>query len=206
MTRPYFTRDRISHFEMFNRHAGMPAVPAIYITVDRSIYADSAIKKMKAHFRNDHALDFQDLISRFTLDSASEFLFGHCVHSLKYDLPYAHNDRPAPHVAAPSKGAAGQFSEAFSEVQEVLTDRLRTGWTWAFHEMWKGRTSDHMKVVDAYLQPILEDALKKNRFATGKSKKTTDSDDGETLLDHLVKQTQGGSWCWWHGSMLTRRL
>ena len=26
MTRPYFTKDRISHFEMFDRHAGMLSI------------------------------------------------------------------------------------------------------------------------------------------------------------------------------------
>ncbi|KAM5534915.1 hypothetical protein V8D89_011470 [Ganoderma adspersum] len=172
MTRPYFTRDRISHFEMFDRHA------------------DFAIKKMKARFRNGHALDFQDLISRFTLDSATEFLFGHCVHSLKDDLPYTYNDRPSPAVAAPSKGAAARFSEAFSDVQLALAFRLRTGWTWAFKEIWKGQTDDHMEVVDAYLQPILEEAVKKNPSVVCKTEKASEDDDDETLLDHLVKQTQ----------------
>ncbi len=161
----------------------------------RRRFVDFAIKKMKTHFRNGHALDFQDLISRFTLDSATEFLFGHCVHSLKYDLPYAHNDRPSPAVAAPSKGAAATFSEAFSEVQDALAFRLRLGWIWWFKEVWKGQTSDHMEVVDAYLRPILEEAVKKNRSGTGKSEKASEDDDDETLLDHLVKQTQGGSCC-----------
>ena len=146
---------------------------------------------MKAHFRNGHALDFQDLISRFTLDSATEFLFGQCVHSLKYDLPYAYNDRPSPAVAITSKGAAARFAEAFSEVQDGLAFRLRVGWTWAFKEIWKGRTDDHMEVVDAYLQPILQEAVKKNRSPAAKPEKSSEDDDEETLLDHLVKQTQG---------------
>ncbi|KAM5531928.1 hypothetical protein V8D89_014398 [Ganoderma adspersum] len=168
MTRPYFSRDRIAHFEMFDRHA------------------DVAIKAMKERFRNGHALDFQDLISRFTLDSATEFLFGHCVHSLGHDLPYAHNDRPSLEVAAPSKGASALFSEAFADVQGALAMRLHTGWVWAFEEVFRGRTKGHMKVVDAYLQPILEEALRKNRSDAGEKEK---DDDGETLMDHLVKQT-----------------
>ncbi|KAI1789057.1 cytochrome P450 [Ganoderma leucocontextum] len=172
MTRPYFTRDRISHFEMFDRHA------------------DFAIKKMKEHFRHGYALDFQDLVSRFTLDSATEFLFGHCVHSLNHDLPYAHNDQHPLEVAPPSRGASARFSEAFTGVQDALAVRLRTGWTWAFSEVFKGRTRDHMEIVDAYLQPILEEAVRKNQSAASKPKKAMDDDDGETLLGHLVKQTQ----------------
>ena len=194
MTRPYFTRDRISHFEMFDRHAGMSVVISFYVVAGCSMLlpVDFAIKKMKAHFRNGHALDFQDLISRFTLDSATEFLFGHCVHSLKDDLPYAYNDRPSPAVAAPYKGGTARFSAAFSDVQLALAFRLRTGWTWAFKEIWKGQTDDHMEVVDAYLQPILEEAVKKNRSVVDKTEKAPEDDDDETLLDHLVKQTQGG--------------
>ena len=145
---------------------------------------------MKERFRNGHALDFQDLISRFTLDSATEFLFGHCVHSLRHDLPYAFNDRPSLEVAPPSKGASALFSEAFADVQGALAMRLHTGWVWAFEEVFRGRTKMHMKVVDAYLQPILEEAVRKNQSDAGEKEK---DDDGETLMDHLVKQTEGGS-------------
>ncbi|KAI1786669.1 hypothetical protein LXA43DRAFT_1098968 [Ganoderma leucocontextum] len=88
MTRLYFqSRDRIARFDMFDRHA------------------DFAIKMMKERFWNGHALDFQDLISRFTLDSGTEFLLGHCVHSLKHDLPHAHNDRPPLETWPMSKAA-----------------------------------------------------------------------------------------------------
>ncbi len=34
MTRPYFTRDRISHFEMFDRHAGMRLSPTWFAAVE----------------------------------------------------------------------------------------------------------------------------------------------------------------------------
>ncbi|PIL36941.1 cytochrome P450 [Ganoderma sinense ZZ0214-1] len=153
MTRPYFSRDRIAHFEMFDRHA------------------DVAIKAMRERFQN---------VRR----SSS---FGHCVHSLKHDLPYAHNDRPSPEVAALSKGASALFSEAFANVQGALAMRLHTGWVWAFEEVFRGRTKGHMEVVDAYLQPILEDAVRKNRSDANETEK---DDDGETLLDHLVKQTE----------------
>ncbi|RDX53659.1 cytochrome P450 monooxygenase pc-3 [Lentinus brumalis] len=172
MTRPYFTRDRISHFEMFDRHA------------------DLAIKKMKERFRGGHALDFQDLVSRFTLDSATEFLFGQCVHSLKTDLPYAYND-PVAALVVRTPSAADRFAEAFLKAQAALAMRLRMGWVWRFSELTKDASADAMKEVDAYLQPILEEAIRKNRSQIGKSgaEKDQDAEDSETLLDHLVKLT-----------------
>ena len=52
-----------------------------------------------------------------------------------------------------------------------------------------------MKVVDAYLQPILEEAIRKNRNSAGKGEKgqADVTDENETLLDHLVKYTDGKS-------------
>ena len=53
----------------------------------------------------------------------------------------------------------------------------------------------HMKVVDAYLQSMLEEAIRKNRNSAGKGEKgqAEVTDENETLLDHLVKYTDGKS-------------
>lgn len=56
MTRPFFSRERISDFELFGRHA------------------DDAISKLASRLSEGEAVDFQDLVSRFTLDSATEFV------------------------------------------------------------------------------------------------------------------------------------
>ncbi|RPD66744.1 cytochrome P450 monooxygenase pc-2 [Lentinus tigrinus ALCF2SS1-7] len=171
MTRPYFTRDRITHFEMFDRHA------------------DLALKKMKERFRSGHALDFQDLISRFTLDSATEFLFGQCVHSLKTDLPYAYNDPVAARVVR-TRSSADRFAEAFLNAQNALAMRLRKGWVWHFSELTKDASAEAMEEVDAYLQPILEEAIRKNKSQIGNVASGKEKDaENETLLDHLTKLT-----------------
>ncbi|KAI0772037.1 cytochrome P450 monooxygenase pc-3 [Trametes elegans] len=182
MTRPYFSRDRISHFELFDRHA------------------DVAIRKMKDRFGSGHALDFQDLISRFTIDSATEFLFGACVHSLKTDLPYAYNDPIAPGGGVtsvlgghPGRGAAERFAAAFAGAQHVITMRNRVGWPWHLQELVRDRSAEHMRVVDAFLKPILADAIAKNRGAqaqAGLGAEGKAGDEDETLLDHLVKLTK----------------
>ena len=147
---------------------------------------------MKERFRGGHALDFQDLISRFTMDSATEFLFGSCVHSLKSDLPYAYNDHSTVGISRP-QSAADRFSAAFAAAQEVIAMRSRIGWVWRMNELFTDATKEHMKVVDAYLQPILEEAIRKNRNSAGKGEKgqAEVTDENETLLDHLVKYTDG---------------
>ncbi|KAH9849997.1 cytochrome P450 monooxygenase pc-3 [Lenzites betulinus] len=172
MTRPYFSRDKISHFELFDRHT------------------DLAIQKIKDRFRGGHAVDFQDVISRFTLDSATEFLFGRCVDSLKSDLPYAHNDQMTPKFNR-ERNVAERFSSAFAEAQALIAQRSRVGWIWHVEEMLHDKSAEHMEVVDAYLKPILEEVVAKNRVAKAQVKAGDEDEqkDDETLLDHLVKLT-----------------
>ncbi|KAI0637980.1 cytochrome P450 monooxygenase pc-3 [Trametes polyzona] len=172
MTRPYFSRDRISHFELFDRHT------------------DLAIRKMKERFRGGHAVDFQDVISRFTLDSATEFLFGTCVNALKSDLPYAYNDAVAPRFAR-EPNAAERFSTAFAGAQELIAWRTRVSWFWHLEELFRDPTGEHLQVVDEFLNPILEEAIAKNRAAKAQDQGEggDKQKDDETLLDHLVKLT-----------------
>ncbi|ETW83746.1 cytochrome P450 monooxygenase 11 [Heterobasidion irregulare TC 32-1] len=191
MTRPFFSRERISHFDIFDRHA------------------EDAVAQMKARFEDGYAVDFQDLVSRFTLDSATEFLFGSCVHSLSTGLPYPHT---VPSAASPASGPlsfAEQFSNAFSRAQTVIAARARVGKKlWPLGEMRRDETRAPMQVVDAFLGPILKDALAKERRRRGMASveaKVQDSSIGEmtatgadgeveedaTLLDHLVKITDG---------------
>ena len=54
MTRPFFSKDRTSDFEIFDRHA------------------DQVVAKMKERFSQDIAADVQDVLFRFTLDTATD--------------------------------------------------------------------------------------------------------------------------------------
>jgi hypothetical protein len=81
------------------------------------------------------------------LDSASEFLFGHDVKSLSSDLHF-------PHFASHGTiqcTAADQFAIAFSKSQDVIAQRTRIGWTWPLFEIFKEKTAEPMKVVNAFL-------------------------------------------------------
>ncbi|KAI0650234.1 cytochrome P450 monooxygenase pc-3 [Trametes meyenii] len=170
MSRPFFNRERISHFELFDRHAEL------------------ALDKIKERVRSNVAFDFQDLCSRFTLDSATEFLFGSCVHSLNASLPYPHG--MSPYSSKEAKSTSERFAHAFGMAQRIVSERPRLGWVWPLKEIFKTSTDEYMKIVDAFIEPILQDALrkKKERLRTEKADGKESRDD-ETLLDQLVEQT-----------------
>ncbi|KAI0637982.1 cytochrome P450 monooxygenase pc-2 [Trametes polyzona] len=168
MTRPFFSRDRISHFELFDAHAAI------------------AMERMKERLRTGYPIDFQDVVLRFTLDSAAEFLLGTPVHSLKNDLPYPHGSGTTAH--SHDHDPSERFSEAVLGIQHVLAMRLRLGWAWPLAEMFKDKSEEHMRVIDDFLEPILEEAIAKNRATTGEKGKSAE-EGGDTLLDHLVQLT-----------------
>ncbi|KAI0796905.1 cytochrome P450 [Abortiporus biennis] len=170
MTRPFLTKDRVSDFEMLDRHA------------------DHAIFKLKERFSSGMAVDFQDLISRFTLDAATEFLLGSCVDSLSSELPYPHSAPQAIH--ANNKTPAEGFSKAFAEAQVTVGRRLRRSILWPLFEFFRYDTEEPMKVVNAYIEPILRQALERSAVSTTDEKDISKVGEEETLLDYLVKHTK----------------
>lgn len=145
------------------------------------------IAKMKARFAEGYAVDFQDLISRFTVDSATDFLFGSCVHALHSTLPYPHH---APAAAATPLSEGDLFAEAFREAQVAVCQRARLVWLWPWFELFTDSTAGPMRVVDAYLNPIIAKAVQRAKSAKGAQDKNQ-VDEEDTLLDHLVKFTTG---------------
>jgi len=144
-------------------------------------------------------LSDQDLMLRFTLDSATEFMFGTCVHSLEAGLPYAHsvNSSSLP-PKTKSEAAADTFAQAFLEAQELISGRERAGYpVWPLLELFGDKTKAPMDIVNAYIDPIIAEALEKKRDAElveNKTDKVEGSDEigeDETLLDHLVRDTNG---------------
>ncbi len=138
----------------------------------------------------------QDLISRYTIDAATEFLFGSCVQSLGTGLPYPFHPQVPTTPKAAVSSTSDEFADAFLEAQEALSNRGRTGWSWPWFELFQCKTAKPMRVVDAYLEPILDRAVQQaeraKRSRTLKEKSSIDEEDeSETLLDHLVKFTTG---------------
>jgi hypothetical protein len=125
-------------------------------------------------------------MSRFTLDSATEFLFGNCVHSLSAELPYPHNVATTEALTGKAK-IAEDFAQAFADAQTIIALRPRKGWIWPLFEIFKDSTAAPMRIVNSFIDPILKEAIAKQQtHASGE--KDVENDDA-TLLDHLVQMT-----------------
>ncbi|TFK39303.1 cytochrome P450 [Crucibulum laeve] len=166
LTRPFFARSRISDFDTFDRHA------------------ERAISLMRSHLSSKGSVDFQDIISRFTLDSASSFLFGIELGTL-----------------CPSDNYADQFftrfnpvdfAASFSRAQMIVALREVTGPSWPLAEFWKDQVKSEMDVVNKFISFVVEEALcraKVNRESSRDKDSFGEVNEGDTLLDHLVRHT-----------------
>ncbi|KAF7326854.1 Cytochrome P450 monooxygenase [Mycena venus] len=146
MTRPFFSRDRITNLDILSRH---------------SEDALSIIRSTQGV-----AFDYQDLVFRFTLDSAAEFLFGVRVDSLRGD------------------GTTDLLGPALSRLQHRMAQRSRTAPIWPLFEMTKDKTREDLKLVHGFIGPIIKAALDKKKSLEKVGDKTN-----ETLLDELVEVT-----------------
>ncbi|KAG2338542.1 cytochrome P450 [Suillus weaverae] len=176
MTRPFFSKDRISHFDIFDKHA------------------EDAISQLKIRLREGYPVDFQDMVSRFTLDSATEFLFGKDVCSLSAGLVYPSSSPRSKDIAFENH-PANKFAHAFSDAQIATAYRGRFGSAWRLSEFWTDRVKKHMDVCFKFIDPILKEALEKNKMLKENVDEKADAKDrdvkeGETLLDHLVNYTE----------------
>ncbi|KAF7967691.1 hypothetical protein HWV62_33339 [Athelia sp. TMB] len=184
MTRPFFTRDRITEFDNFDRHA------------------ETMLAALRARLRTGVPVDLQDALHRFTLDAASEFLLGTDVRSLDGALPYpSASYSTSPPASAAARGgvdgyggaqsAADSFARAFADAQYFSAQRNVRGWSWPLAEITHDYTRAPMAVVSAFLDPLLAAAVAKHRAAPTPAahEKTREVGEDETLLDHLVKTT-----------------
>ncbi|KIK53185.1 hypothetical protein GYMLUDRAFT_49511 [Collybiopsis luxurians FD-317 M1] len=167
LTRPFFAKDKITHFDIFDRHA------------------EQAIEKMKTRFKEGYAVDFQDVVSRFTLDSATEFLFGSDIGTLSDPLPYPFFTYTGS-VSPLNQTFSAQFSRAFNEAQVATAYRTRFGLMWPLFEFWKDHTKEKMKLVHGFLEPIINEGVRRSKMGQNEKKHS----DDETVLDHLIAHTE----------------
>ena len=168
MSRQFFTKDKISHFDNFDRHA------------------DLVLWKLRDRLREGVAVDAQDLFYRFTLDSASEFLFGSDVHSLSADLPYPSTVKASTiHRNHPSDS----FADAFQKAQVASAARSRFSQYWPLNEFWEDEVEKEIQTVFDYVDQIVERVLVMKK--TKELSKADGTEDDETLLEHMVRLTDG---------------
>ncbi|KAJ6563339.1 cytochrome P450 [Mycena vulgaris] len=178
MTRPFFKRDRISDFELFDRHSLQ------------------AIAQIKNRLHEGYAVDFQDVISRFAMDASTEFLFGHDAQTLSAGLPYPFYV-PLTAASAPEHRST-KFAAALNRAQLISSRRFPSGASWPLLEFWNDKLKGSMAVIHAFLDPILDEAVARKQ--SNGVEKPTDvegdiSDDrevqeGETLVEHLLNYTE----------------
>ncbi|KAK0481264.1 cytochrome P450 [Armillaria novae-zelandiae] len=166
-TRPFFNKARISDFDNFERHAV------------------STISQIKARLREGYPVDFQDVVARFTMDSATEYLFGKDVNSIAAGLPY-----PAGSALAGSlhfiNHPSNSFVKAFVKAQEKIVIRTQKGPSWPLSEIWADEIRPLREVINGFVQPMLSEALE--RKAKGGTSVGSDKDlESMSLLDRLVQ-------------------
>jgi hypothetical protein len=129
------------------------------------------------------------MVSRFTLDSASEFLLGKSVCTLSAGLCYPES---SPLANSPEfvNHPSNKFANAFLTGQLLTILRVRYGPTWPMKEFWKDKVKPQRKLVDDLIQPILTEALAKEAASLNETDKKEVQEDS-TFLAHLVRHTKG---------------
>jgi hypothetical protein len=149
------------------------------------------IAKLKDRFKGGIAVDIQDLLSRFTLDTATEFLFGQNLNTLSADLPYpASYCGPNQRRGHPSDG----FAQAFSRAMEYTFPRAVYEEFWPLVEFWEDTVATQRDITNKFIDPIIHAALEKQKAA---ERVDGISKEEGTLLDHLVQQTEGEDRLFW---------
>ncbi|KAF8164796.1 cytochrome P450 monooxygenase pc-3 [Crassisporium funariophilum] len=169
MTRPFFTRERISDFDIYDRNC------------------ERSLGQARDRLAEGHPVEFQDLVSRFTLDSATEFLFGHNVGSLEAGIPYPAS-KSIVSQALYDNHPSTIFVIAFIEGQVLGSRRTTFGADWPLTEFWGDKIKPLRKIMDGFIDPVMTEALAK-RESEMKLQKTADNEE-DNLLAHLVKHTQ----------------
>lgn len=134
-------------------------------------------------------IEVQDMYARFTLDTASEFLFGKNIDTLSGRLPQPGGTKMSAKGSS-TTDAFGSFAQAFEEAQELVVLRVRRGYFWPVYELIKGDPHrKHMAVIQKWLEPLVEDALK-NKSDRQKAGFNNPLDQS-VFLQYLADNTEG---------------
>ncbi|KAJ3718098.1 cytochrome P450 monooxygenase CYP63 [Lentinula guzmanii] len=142
-TRPFFARERISDFDIFEKYTAR---------------ALNIISSTSNQYSGQTPIDVQDLYSRFALDAASEFLFGQNLDTLSATLPVAGKTKMGPKGSA-TEDPWGSFASAFEMAQQVITARSRVGYFWPVFEIFRDKNAPNAEVVHRWLDPLVKSAL-----------------------------------------------
>jgi hypothetical protein len=130
-------------------------------------------------------------MSRFTLDSASEFLFGMKLDTLSQPLPVPGNVKLGPKGSMPIDGGTefDEFTAAFEHVAVVTTQRGAQGEIWPLLELFGDKTEDAIATIMTWLDPIVERTITENQRRKERGVATDASENA--FLDFLASKTDG---------------
>jgi Cytochrome P450 len=117
-------------------------------------------------------LDAQDLYSRFTMDAASEFLFGKNLDTLTY-----------------GREDVDSFAKAFEDIQQVIVNRGAMGRIWPLFDIFYDKALPYADAIRRWLDPIMQQVLehKKNTKRTGRGSDVNQS----SFLEYLADSSDG---------------
>ncbi|KAF2204790.1 cytochrome P450 [Delitschia confertaspora ATCC 74209] len=125
LLRPNFAKDQLADLEAFERHMKL---------------------MLKAIPKDGSTVDLQELFFRLTIDSATEFLFGHSTNSLKYmDVDDENNEDTI-------------FAKAFNEAQHEIVQNVRLGGLSFFRS--QKRAKHVNRICHEYVDKFVDDAIR----------------------------------------------
>lgn len=166
--RPFFAHDRIRDFQIFEK------------------YTAHTLSILSTNAASHTPCEVQDLYARFTLDAASEFLFGKNLDTLSLPFPVA-GDATMGVGGSAMEGTWGDFAEAFESCQQNATIRARIGQNWPLFELLKDKNQRHAKVIHDWLDPLVRKAID-DRLGAHKAGVEIPIPE-KTFLQHLADTT-----------------
>jgi cytochrome P450 len=150
MIRPNFARDQVADLGAFEKH-----IQSLWKLIPR----------------DGSTLDLQELFFRFTIDSATEFLFGQSTNTLK------ENRQGGPDGA--------QFAKAFNEAQDAIAMRFRLGFLRHFRRDPKG--DEATRICHEFVGTFVDRALS---YRSDVEKKGESEEANYVFLHELAKDTK----------------
>lgn len=168
IARPFLARERFLDFEIFEK------------------FTSSTMLLLSSLEASNTPFDAQDIFSRFTIDAASEFLFGKNLDTLSGSLPIAGQTKMGPKGSA-TEDTWGSFAYAFEMAQVNITIRARLGSIWPLFELIKDRNKDACDVIRKWIDPLVQQALndKRQMQEAGIEHKIEE----KTFMQHLAETT-----------------
>jgi hypothetical protein len=182
------------------------------------VFVEATIEIIEDISRRDiPVVDVQDLMARFTMDAASEFLFGKCLDTLQGRRPIAGQARVGvkgsayANVSEDSFGdfATGKVSDlsrgddnlslsvrlAFESAQVFLSLRSAKGQLWPLFELFKDKSAPHMRVIRDFLDQVISKAKEERKPREETTQTDTKAMYGDeeptTLLGELMNSIDG---------------